>query len=123
MLMSAQPLGQLQLYQIVAISPDGKPVLADTNARILTTGRAMASDVGRMAVCQHIEEAGVHLIVVMGVISDTTPPASDEQPLVIGHGNASLALHRDGRIRMTGSEIDFDIQSGFNVTAGRIDLN
>lgn len=121
--MSAQPLGQLQLYQIVAISPDGKPVLADTNARILTTGRAMASDVGRMAVCQHIEEAGVHLIVVMGVISDTTPPASDEQPLVIGHGNASLALHRDGRIRMTGSEIDFDIQSGFNVTAGRIDLN
>lgn len=121
--MSSQRLGQLRLYRIIAVSSDGRPVLDGTNARVLAAGVASADDIHKMAVCQDIEEAGEHMIVVLGVLADKAQTLSDERPLVISHGEASLTLHHDGRIRMTGSDIGLDAQCGFNVSAGRIDLN
>lgn len=115
-------LGNLRLCRILSIAANGRPVLEGTNARILCAGRAQASDIGRMAVCQDIAEADESLTVVLGVLDDERKP-QDDGAVIIRNGQASLALHPDGRIRMTGRDIAMDAEQGFAVLAGRIDLN
>lgn len=119
-----QGLGTLRLCRILAVGDDGVPVLEGTNARVLTAGRAQPGDTGRLAVCQDVSDtAEGMMIVVLGVLADAPQTVPQDQPLTLRHGLASLALHPDGRIRMTGVDIALDAQRGFSLQAGRIDLN
>lgn len=111
-----------RLHRILAVAADAVPVLEGTNARLVVTCTLTPADVGRVAVCQPAL-TDPDVLVVFGCLADQPRQSDPEAPLVLSVGKASLTLHPDGRIRATGSDIGFDAEAGFAVSAGRIDLN
>ncbi len=122
--MSDHRLGQFRLRRILSIGDDGRPTLEQSNARVMMTGRASGADVGRMAVCQDLIDEDVATVVVLGVVAEgDTDGRTDDAPMVLRHGAASLSLHRDGRIRLKGDDIALDAAAGMRFLAAKIDLN
>ena len=112
-----------QLHRILALSPDGPPVLEGTNARLVVTCALGPADIGRMAVCQPAQSDD-DMLVVFGCLQDAEAPVADpDAPLVLSAGKSSLTLHPNGRVRVTAVDVGFDAEAGFSVAAGRIDLN
>ena len=112
-----------RLHRILSVGSDGAVTLEGTNARLVVTSVLGPRDVGRIAVCQPAQ-SDPDMLVVFGCLQDeTTPEADPDAPLVLEAGKARLALHPDGRVRVTAVDVAFDAEAGFAVAAGRIDLN
>ncbi|ABD55934.1 hypothetical protein [Jannaschia sp. CCS1] len=116
-------LSTFQLREVLAVSANGVPTLNGSNARILATARFSEAEIGAKAVCQPVLDADEPTLIVLGVIQPDAPQDNDDAPVVLRSGAASLALHPDGRIRMTGEDIAIDAAAGLNLLAARIDLN
>jgi hypothetical protein len=112
--------GQFQLRRVLSVLATGAPVLEGTNARLVVTGRFGEADVGRLAVCQSVEEDQGPLVVVLGVVAEVE---AEEGPLRLGKGEAMLELHADGRVRLRGSDVAVDATGAVRMAAARIDLN
>lgn len=115
-------LSTLRAHRILAVSVTGDVTLEGTNARVLLSGRAAATDVGRLAVCQDIMVDNAAAVVVLGVIHDEQAQAQ-EAPLTLEHGDAALIMYADGRIVLRGEDIALDATAAVRLLGARIDLN
>lgn len=116
-------LNSFDLHEVLAVSPAGVPTLRGSNARILTTARFSEAEVGRRAICQNVVDADEPTLIVLGIVAEPEGDTADDAPLVLRHGAASLELHPDGRIRMSGEDIALDATAGLRLLAATIDLN
>lgn len=114
-------IGTLHLRRVLAVGPDGAPVLEGTNRRVIAAGHVTQGDAGRMAVCQDVQDETGPATVLMGLVAQPQPAADDAT--VIGDDAARIELYPDGHIRLVGSDVTVDASGNLHLLAGRIDLN
>ncbi|TNE69764.1 MAG: hypothetical protein EP336_01415 [Rhodobacteraceae bacterium] len=114
-------IGSFHLRCVISVAPNGAVGLADTNARVLLAGSLSPSDVGRMAVCQDLNDGGAPVTVVLGLVEESV--RDTDAPTVISAGESSIALYPDGHIRLRGEQVTVDSAGALRLLAGRIDLN
>lgn len=120
--MSLQTLGQFRLFRIASVSARGALGLEGTNAKLILTGTPTPADVGRQAVCHEVIDGEGETLVVIGVVRDSEA-VEEDGPIVLRNGAATLSLHKDGRIKLRGSDIGLDADAGLRMKAARIELN
>lgn len=113
----------LRLRRVLSVDAEGAPVLDGVNEALILLANLTDADIGRMAVCGVARNVPGVLIVLGCLAADEEVPKATDAPLVLERGAASIALHPDGRIRVRGADMGIDVETGFQVDAGRIDLN
>lgn len=109
----------LVLHRIMAVTPEGLPVLAGVNARVVAVQVFDAGAVGGQAVCQLTTDPE-GLIVALGLLGEAR---SADAPLELRCGKAALVLAPDGSVRLTGSDVELQSTGRLRVDGALIELN
>lgn len=97
------------------------------NHRVLALQWFDGGAAGRLAVCC-IPHNAEDMVVVLGILapnvtSEPAPPGDAQSPVELRSGRSAIALHPDGRVRITGDDVRVESNGVATVRGAVVKLN
>ncbi|MEL6960815.1 MAG: hypothetical protein AAGL89_17895 [Pseudomonadota bacterium] len=118
--------GGLLLVPILGRAPDGGPILGGTEPAMALDPLPQGDPSSYLAVCKVAQMDGRLVVlgyVPLGEAVMAVGAAKPAQDITIGTGKAQIKLMRDGRVRITGEDVQMGARRRMRLKGATIDLN